>query len=181
MAGQRLTDKGTFGTTPIDYRDLLMGVDISDTTGSAEGTSKSLKAQRLITTVTASLDSTAVSALNSTPLGLFNPGAGFIVIPIAVTCVCVHVGVDESNGEYLYIGYDKATSGTTNYWDRARDFYLNESADRTFVFSGNTTIPADGTYAGDINGKALEMWSGGAFNGNWTMKVYATVSVAPAI
>jgi hypothetical protein len=181
MAGQRLTDKGTFGTTPIDYRDLLMGVDISDSTGSADGTSKSLKAQRLITTVTASLSSADVNALNSTPLGLFNPTAGYIVIPIAVTCVCVRVGVNETNGEYLYIGYDKATSGTTNYWERHRDFYLNESADRTFVFSGGAGNPADGAYAGDINGKALEMWSGGAFNGNWTMKVYATVSVAPAI
>lgn len=181
MANQRLTDKGTFGTTPIDYRDLLMGVDISDTTSSAEGTSKSLKAQRLITTVTASLSSADVSDLNSTPLGLFNPGTGFIVIPQTVICVCTHVGVVEGNGEYLYIGYDEATSGTTNYWDRQRDFYYNESADRTFVFSGNSTVPADGTYAGDISGKALELWSGGAFGGNWTMKVYATVSVAPAI
>tara|TARA_R100001594_G_C3929338_1_gene237743 strand:+ start:22 stop:567 length:546 start_codon:yes stop_codon:yes gene_type:complete len=181
MANQRLTDKGTFGTTPIDYRDLLMGVDISDTTSSAEGTSKSLKAQRLITTVTASLSSADVSALNSTPLGLFNPGTGFIVIPQTVICVCTHVGVVEGNGEYLYIGYDKSTSGTTNYWERHRDFYYNESADRTFVFSGNTSVPADGTYAGDISGKALELWSGGAFGGDWTMKVYATVSVAPAI
>ena len=181
MANKRLTEKGTFGTTPIDYRDLLMGVDISDTTSSAEGTSKSLKAQRLITTVTASLSSADVSALNSTPLGLFNPGTGFIVIPQTVICVCTHVGVVEGNGEYLYIGYDKSTSGTTNYWERHRDFYYNESADRTFVFSGNTSVPADGTYAGDISGKALELWSGGAFGGDWTMKVYATVSVAPAI
>jgi hypothetical protein len=181
MAGQRLTDKGTFGTTPIDYRDLIMGVDISDTTGSADGTSKSLKAQRLITTVTASLSSADVNSLNTTPLGLFNPGTGFIVIPQTVICVCTHVGVVESNGEYLYIGYDKSTSGTANYWDRQRDFYYNDSADKTFVFSGNTTVPALGTYAGDISGKALELWSGGAFGGNWTMKVYATVSIAPAI
>ena len=181
MAGQRLTDKTAYGTTPIDYRDLIMGVDISDTTGSPEGTSKSLKAQRLITTVTSSLDSTAVNALSTTPLGLFNPGTGFIVIPQTVICVCTHVGVSETNGEYLYIGYDKATSGTTNYWERHRDFYKDETADRTFVFSGNTTVPADGAYAGDISGKALELWSGAAFNGNWTMKVYATVSIAPAI
>ena len=180
MAGQRLTDKGTYGTDPIDWADLLMGVDISDTTGSADGTSKSLKAQRLITTVTSSLSSAEVNALNVTPLGLFNPTAGFIVIPITVTCVCTHVGVPEANGEYLYVGYDKATSGTTNYWDRGRDFFLGELADRTFVFSGGTP-PSDGTYAGDISGKHLEIWSGGAFSGDWTMKVYATVSIAPAI
>ena len=181
MAGQRLTDKGTFGTTPIANDDLLMGVDISDSTGSSAGTSKSLKANRLITTVTSSLDSAAVNDLSSTPLGLFNPGAGFIVIPQTVVCICTHVGVNETNGEYLYIGYDKATSGTTNYWERHRDFYLNEGADRTFVFSGNTSVPADGTYAASISGKHLELWSGAAFNGNWTMKVYATVTVCPVI
>jgi hypothetical protein len=181
MAGQRLTDKGTYGTTAIDWADLIMGVDISDSTGSAEGTSKSLKAQRLITTVTSSLDSSAVNALNSTPLGLFNPGAGFIVIPQTVICQCTHVGTPETNNEYLYIGWDQATGGNTNYWDYQRSFFYNESADRTFVFSGNTTVPADGSYAGHLSGKHLELWSGGAFNGNWTMKVYATVTVVPAI
>ena len=181
MAGQRLTDKGTYGTTALDWADLIMGVDISDSTGSADGTSKSLKAQRLITTVTSSLDSSAVNSLNSTPLGLFNPGSGFIVIPQTVICQCTHVSVNETNGEYLYIGWDKATSGTTNYWETARDFYYNEGANRTFVFSGNQTIPADGSYAGHLSGKHLELWSGGAFNGNWTMQVYATVTVVPAI
>ena len=181
MAGQRLTDKGTFGTTPIDYRDLIMGVDISDTTGSADGTSKSLKAQRLITTVTASLSSADVNALNSTPLGLFNPGAGFIVIPQTVICVCDYVSVANTNNQFLYIGYDEATSGATNHWERAKSFFKDETADKTYVFSGNSTAPTSGTYAGDISGKTLELWSGGAFNGNWTMKVYATVSVVPAI
>ena len=97
MAGQRLTDKGTYGTDPIDWADLLMGVDISDTTGSADGTSKSLKAQRLITTVTSSLDNAAVQDLDSTPLGLFNPGTGFIVIPIAVTIVTTYASATESS------------------------------------------------------------------------------------
>ena len=41
MAGQRLTDKSALVTTP-GTGDLLMIVDVNDTTGSAAGTSKKI-------------------------------------------------------------------------------------------------------------------------------------------
>jgi hypothetical protein len=181
MAGQRLTDKGTFGTTPIANNDLLMGVDVSDSTGSSAGTSKSLKANRLITTVTSSLTSTAVSALNTTPLDIFNPGTGFIVIPLTVVVECTFVSAQETNGEALIIGYDKATTGATENWASYRDFYQNQSASATYVFGGSNAMAASGTYPGSLSGKFLQLWSGGSFGGDWTMKVYATVTVFPAI
>jgi hypothetical protein len=178
MAGQRLTDKGTYGTTPIDWADLLMGVDISDTTSSDDGTSKSLKAQRLITTVTSSLDNAAVQALNVTPLDLFNPGAGFIVIPIAVTIVTTYASATESSNFNMYLGY---TSGQTLvYWDYVSRFMGSITTSSSWVFSGGNS-QAKGVCTTSISGLPLKMWSSGAFNGGWTCDVYATVSVFPAI
>ena len=178
MAGQRLTDKGTYGTTPIDWADLLMGVDISESTGSADGTSKSLKAQRLITTVTSSLDNDAVQDLDSTPLGLFNPGAGFIVIPIAITIVTTYAANLESSNFDLLIGY---TSGqTVVYWDRVGRMMGGIGTSQSYVLSGGVST-AKGVCTTSISGLPLKMWSNGAFNGGWTCDVYATVSVFPAI
>jgi hypothetical protein len=178
MAGQRLTDKGTYGTTAIDWADLIMGVDISDSTGSADGTSKSLKAQRLITTVTSSLDNAAVQDLDSTPLDLFNPGTGFIVIPIAVTIVTAYAASTESSNNNLYIGYD--SSQTAVYWDLGSRFMGTIGTSNAFVFSGGTP-QAKGVNTATIESLPLKMWSNGAFNGGWTCDVYATVSVFPAI
>ena len=178
MAGQRLTDKGTYGTDAIDWSDLLMGVDISDTTGSADGTSKSLKAQRLITTVTSSLDNAAVQDLDSTPLDLFNPGTGFIVLPIAVTIVTTYASATESSNNNLYIGYD--SSQTLVYWDYVSRFMGSIATSSTWVLSGGNA-QAKGVYTATIESLPLKMWAGGAFNGGWTCDVYATVSVFPAI
>jgi len=177
MAGQRLTDKGTFGTTPIDWADLLMGVDISDTTGSADGTSKSLKAQRLITTVTSSLDNAAVQDLDSTPLDLFNPGTGFIVLPIAVTIVTAYAASTESSNNSLYIGYD--ATQVASHWDWSSRFMGGLTTSTCFVFTG--TANTKGVNAATIESLPLRMWSNAAFNGGWTCDVYATVSVFPAI
>ena len=178
MAGQRLTDKGTFGTTPIDWADLMMGVDISDSTGSADGTSKSLKAQRLITTVTSSLDNAAVQDLDSTPLDLFNPGTGFIVLPIAVTIVTAYAASTESSNYNLYIGYD--SSQILNYWDFGSRFMGAIGTSNSYVFSGG--VPSiKGANTATIESLPLKMWSNGAFNGGWSCDVYATVIVFPAI
>ena len=178
MAGQRLTDKGTYGTDPIDWADLLMGVDISDSTGSADGTSKSLKAQRLITTVTSSLDNTAVKALNVTPLDLFNPGAGFIVIPIAITIVTTYAASTEGSNYDLLIGY---TSGqTVVYWDKVGRMMGGIGTSQSYVLSGGVST-AKGVNTTTIESLPLKMWSSGAFNGGWSCDVYATVSVFPAI
>jgi hypothetical protein len=178
MAGQRLTDKGTFGTTPIDWADLIMGVDISDSTGSADGTSKSLKAQRLITTVTSSLDNAAVQDLDSTPLDLFNPGTGFIVLPISVTIVTTYGASTEGSNFDLLIGYD--SSQVLNYWDIGSRFMGGITTSNSYIFSSGVPT-ARGVNTATIESLPLKMWSSGAFNGGWTCDVYATVSVFPAI
>ena len=77
MAGQRLTDK-TALTEQLASGDLLMTVDVSDTTGSASGTSKQIANKYVIQTdtVTGNLD------LNTNPLTLVSaPGSGYFIQP----------------------------------------------------------------------------------------------------
>ena len=174
MAGQRLTDKSAL-TSNTASGDLFMVVDVSDSTGSAAGTSKKVAAPYVINTATISLTSANVNDLDDTKQTLVAaPGSGYFLQPITITCICTHVSQPQANQGYLEIGYTGV--GGTNYLVRQRDFYKDIGADCTFVF-GYTAPPASGSYAGTINNVALQIGSSAAFSGDWTMKVHTTYQV----
>tara|TARA_R110002020_G_scaffold96958_1_gene231611 strand:+ start:4717 stop:5253 length:537 start_codon:yes stop_codon:yes gene_type:complete len=175
MAGNRLSQI-TALTSNTASDDLLMVVDKSDTTSSPEGTSKQIKAQYVIQTDTLSLTSPQVNILHTAPQTLVaTPGAGFFIQPLTITCIATYVGIDQTASAYLYISND--ASQTANYLARQRDFFKNETADRTYCFSASTTAPADGTFDGSIENKGLFLYSNIAFTGDWTMKVYTTYQI----
>ena len=91
MASQRLTDKsGLAQQTAAD--DLLMVVDASDTTGSAQGTSKKIEAKNIISVASVSLSSAQIQALHTTPIQLLPaPGSGFITMIHSVLVDCTYV------------------------------------------------------------------------------------------
>ena len=166
MAGQRLTDK-TALTEQLASGDLLMTVDVSDTSSSASGTSKQIANKYVIQTdtVTGNLD------LNTNPLTLVSaPGAGYFIQPLTITVIFTYVSVSIAGG-YAYFSYD--SSSTTNYIARHRDLYKTETADRTYVFGGGIATTADGTYAGFIDNKGLYMY-GMDLTGSSTFKVFTT-------
>ena len=166
MAGQRLTDK-TALTEQLASGDLLMTVDVSDSTGSASGTSKQIANKYVIQTdtVTGNLD------LNTNPLTLVSaPGAGYFIQPLTITVIFTYVSVSIAGG-YAYFSYD--SSSTTNYLARHRDLYKSETADRTYIFGGGIGSTADGTYAGSIENKGLYMY-GMDLTGSSTFKVFTT-------
>ena len=65
MAGQRLTDKTALADN-LASDDLLMCVDVSDTTGSAEGTSLKIQNKFVIQTDKVSISSAEFQAMDST-------------------------------------------------------------------------------------------------------------------
>ena len=175
MAGQRLTDKSALDEN-LASDDILMCVDTSDTTGSADGTSKKVGSKYIIQTDTVSLSSAEVNALSSTPATLVAaPGSGFFAQPITITCICTFVSSGNTTGGYLYISNEAPQ--IANYLVRQRDFYKNESADRTFIFGASNTAGADGTYDGTIDNLPLYLYTDAAYTGNWTMKVYTTYQI----
>ena len=171
MANQRLTDK-TELTEQIYSDDLFHVVDVSDTTGSSAGTSKKVQARRLIVTTRSSWSNAEVQDLNSTAQDLFSPPAGYYVIPICLTMFCEYAAGTESSNNHLYIGY--AGSGTTAYWDYGSRIMGGKTSDQTYQYSGGVPVGGGLAYAGDISGVSFKAWSGGAFNGGWSVKAYFT-------
>tara|TARA_R100000664_G_C2708042_1_gene105862 strand:- start:285 stop:815 length:531 start_codon:yes stop_codon:yes gene_type:complete len=169
MAGQRLTDK-TALTEQAGSGDLLMVVDVSDTTGSAEGTSKKTDFKYVIQTDKLSLNNTEVQALDSTPKTLVGALSGYMVTIYNVTTLCTYAASTESANKYLYFGYDSLDSATT--WMSARGMMNGLTTDPTFCFSA--TPSSTGICASSILNKPFVMWSSGAFNGGWSMDVYVT-------
>lgn len=171
MAGQRLTDKTALGQITAN-NDLFHVVDVSDTTGNANGTSKKLEAKYLITTdvITGNLD------LASNPLTLVaQPGAGNIIQPITITVFYDYGSVPSPTATNMYINYDSTSASTFVAFQR--DLFRNDTGDRTYQFGcGNTNNP-DGVFPGTIENRALVMWTGLDLGGNGAFKVYVTYQI----
>ena len=98
---QRLTDK-----TALDEQagsgDLLMVVDVNDTSGSASGTSKKQDFKYVIQTDKFSLNNTEVQALNSTSKTLVGALSGYMPTVYHVTVLCTYASATESSSNNLY-------------------------------------------------------------------------------
>ncbi len=172
MAGQRLTDKTELDTLAKD--DLLMVVDVDDTTGSADGTSKKIQADNLITTNITTILTGDVNQLNTaSQIIVPTAGANRTVMPLSVMIECIYSTTQNTNNQYLFVGYDDTNS--TRYWNAYKGFYYNISATTTFCMTGNGV--SGGMLNGFTDNLPLKIWTSGAYNGDWAMKVYATYHV----
>ena len=169
MAGQRLTDK-TALEEQAGSGDLLMVVDVNDTTGSAAGTSKKMDFKYVIQTDKFSLNNTEVQALHTTSKTLVGALSGYMVMPLSVTVLCTYAASAEASNKNLYFGYDD--SQDLLYWDYASRFMGGKLASASYVFAG--TQPGGGVDAGSLINKSFKMWSNGAFTGGWSCDVYMT-------
>ena len=169
MPNQRLTDK-TALNEQVGSGDLLMVVDVNDTTGSSSGTSKKMDFKYLMQTDKISLSNAEAQALNTTPKTLVGALSGYMITVYNVTfLVSTPSGIETAN-KYMYMGYDNSTS--TSYWAAHRSFMYNLNDDRAFSFS--PFPPSGGTIDGTLLNKPFIIWSSGAFNGDWTADVYVT-------
>tara|TARA_R100000781_G_scaffold15136_1_gene12507 strand:- start:696 stop:1226 length:531 start_codon:yes stop_codon:yes gene_type:complete len=169
MAGQRLTDK-TALEEQAGSGDLLMVVDVNDTTGSAQGTSKKMDFKYVIQTDKYSLNNTEVQDLDTTSKTLVGALSGYMVMPLSVTVLCTYAAVAEASNKNLYFGWD--ASQDLLYWDYGSRFMGAKSADASYVFAG--AQPGAGVDAGSLINKSFKMWSNGAFTGGWSCDVYMT-------
>lgn len=174
MASQRLTDKTLLaGNTTKD--DLYMIVDESDTTGSAEGTSKKIKAEQLIQTNKVSVIASEFQAMdNSGSAGTFKellpaPGTGLFYVILNAT-INTNVTTQDTSATTLFIGYD-ATS-LTGYVIQHRRFGHNQpSASYSLA-----PLPFQ-TSGGDLatlTSKNLVLYSSANFTGDFSANVYIT-------
>ena len=178
MAGQRLTDK-TALASQTGSGDLYMIVDVNDTTGSAEGTSKKLDSKFVIQTDKISVTSAEFQAMDATGgAGTFrllanSPGAGYGFQILSATVIGKYVSATESSNNSLYLGYVSNT--TSAYWGVAGRFMSGKTSDTTFTLKDNvSTSPA---LLASFDDKPLVLYSNGNFNGDFTADVYITYQV----
>tara|TARA_R110000737_G_C14562883_1_gene482614 strand:- start:324 stop:860 length:537 start_codon:yes stop_codon:yes gene_type:complete len=178
MAGQRLTDK-TALAEQLAKDDLLMVVDISDTTGSAEGTSKKIEAQYIITTDMVTLSNADVLALDTTPITLVLLKTGYMVTPISVTVLCAYAAATELARKDLLFGFDE--SSDTQFWGKVDAAMDTLTADATYVVQGQDA-PRAPSCDGSIEDKAFKVWSEGTgFAGGWSCDIYVTYAYTKII
>ena len=166
---QRLTDK-----TALDEQagsgDLLMVVDVNDTSGSASGTSKKQDFKYVIQTDKFSLNNTEVQALNSTSKTLVGALSGYMPTVYHVTVLCTHASATESSSNNLYFGF--IDTEDNSYWYQIRDIMNTKLTNMTYQTSAQP--PSGGTCTESILNKPFVMWSNAAFNGGWSCDVYVT-------
>tara|TARA_R110002051_G_scaffold177777_2_gene247607 strand:+ start:7459 stop:7995 length:537 start_codon:yes stop_codon:yes gene_type:complete len=172
MAGQRLTDK-TALTEQLAKEDILMLVDVSDTTGSAEGTSKQVVNKYIIQTEKVSL-TTAELDLATNPQTLISaPAAGYAIQPLQIMFHYIFNSVPTLASNYLYTGF--LSGDTTNYYARQRDFCKNAATDQTYFLGGNyNTNPSTGIINATPSAKALYVYTSVDLAGDGAMNIYTT-------
>jgi hypothetical protein len=171
MAGQRLTDK-TALTEQTGSGDLYMVVDVSDSTGSAEGTSKKLDSKFVIQTDKYSLNNAEVLALDTTPKTLIGALSGYMPTIFNVTVLCTYASSTETSRKDLIFGFDESVD--TEYWSYIESCMDSETSDNSYV-PGAATANKQGTCSSSLLNKPFKVWAEGTgFNGGWSCDIYVT-------
>ena len=169
MAGQRLTDK-TALEEQAGSGDLLMLVDVNDTTGSSAGTSKKTDFKYVIQTDKFSLSNAEVQNLHLASKTLVGALSGYMTTIFNVTVLCTYASATEASSNNLNFGY--VDTDDTHYWKQIRDAMNGKTTDITYQIGASPSN--NGTCSETILNKPFKMWSNGAFTGGWSCDVYIT-------
>lgn len=177
MASQRLTDKSAIDN--IGSGDLMMLVDVSDTTGSAEGTSVKMDMKHVLQTDKISISNAEFLSMR-TGGGASDfktlvtaPGSGFMIIPVNVTMLVTYGASTQTAAINLYVGYNPTTS--VFYAGQIRNFMRNVTTSNTILVpifpNGN------GVASASIENLPFVMYSSANFTGGFSADVYVTYKI----
>ena len=134
MANQRLTDK-TALEEQVGSGDLLMVVDVNDTTGSASGTSKKMDFKYLMQTDKISLSNAEAQDLSTNEKVLVGALSGYMITVYNVTVLCTYAASQETANKLLYLGFDDTEN--TRYWFAQPRFMNTITSNATIFFLFN--------------------------------------------
>lgn len=182
MATKKVTQL-TAATSAVDS-DLVMIVDVDDTTMSPEGTNKKITKANLLTGIGGGLltqvetvvNNAAVLTMkyNNTPITLVAAEAGKIIVPVSVTFVSTWGSPNESSSDDMRVGWDAATSASSDYFMGIRDFMNGISSGTHTLLSSPYTNGFLPVYPASPVNKPLQAWCSDNFNGGWSMTIYTT-------
>tara|TARA_R100000908_G_scaffold63442_1_gene44539 strand:+ start:16 stop:555 length:540 start_codon:yes stop_codon:yes gene_type:complete len=172
MANQRLTDKTSL-EQQVGSGDILMVVDVNDTTGSAEGTSKKMDFKYLMQTDKISVSNAEfqdLGVVGGTPKTLVGALSGYMITVYSVTVLTTYASSTESSNADLRFSYD--ASDISNYWLQYRRFMNGVTTDSSFCFA---PVPSGvGSCKTSLLNKPFVMSSSVDFNGGFSADVYVT-------
>ena len=183
MATRKITQLTELAEAPHDDDEFII-VDVSDTTMSPEGTNKRLKSSYIgggggsgieIVSTKVSVNNAAVLAMkyNDTPVTLKAAEAGKIIMPVNLLVVATQAGATESSSDNLHIGWDAASSTTSDYFFYSRDWMNGVASGTRTAFGGGPDNAANtNLYDFSLVNKPLQAWCSDVFNGGWSMDIY---------
>jgi len=169
MANQKLTSK-TALEEQAGTNDILMIVDSSDTSSSAQGTSKKMDFKYLMQTDKISVSNAEFQDLGTTPKTLVGALSGYMITVYQVTILCTHAAPDDSAAASLIFSYN--SSEISNYWYSYRRFMNGISTDSSFCFSPEPS--GAGTCKTTLLNKPFQIIASADFNGGFSADVYVT-------
>ena len=169
MANQKLTDK-TALNEQVGSGDLLMVVDVNDTTGSSAGTSKKQDFKYLMQTDKISVSNAEFQDLGTTPKTLIGALSGYMINVFRITILCTHAAPNDSAAASLRFTYDASES--SNFWAEYRRFMNTVTTDASFCFAPFAS--SSGTCKTTILNKPFQVTSTADFNGGWSADFYVT-------
>lgn len=181
MATKKVTQL-TAATSAVDS-DLVMIVDVDDTTMSPEGTNKKITKANLLsgvggllTQVETVVSNAAVLTMkyNDTPITLVAAEAGKIIVPVSITLVATGAGSAESSSDDLRVGWSASVSGTADYINSVRDYMngISSGTYTTMLSPINTAFTTSFPFT--PTNRPLQVWCNDNFNGGWSMTIYTT-------
>lgn len=139
MAGKRLTQiTATSEKNAID--DLLMVVDVSDTTGSPQGTSKKTTVESVCASHTVVIPNAQVLTLNTVPRTFVPKESGYWLFPMAIQYGAVWTGVTPANETATFdlaFSYENpATAGFPVGWGATISYFAYQKQVFPTPFAG---------------------------------------------
>lgn len=174
MAGQRLTDK-TELTDNLAQNDKLMVVDASDTTGSAQGTSKFFTPKLFNITDKISVSNSEFKTLPTSGKTLVGfPGAGYVTVPLSVLVKHTPGATPNTATPSLKIGF--VDGSTSQYWAETRFWPDSPTYVAQWFEFGQATGGFKGLSDTTIENKKLLMYATGTISptATDTLDVYVT-------
>ena len=174
MAGQRLTDKSALNNH-TGTGDLYMVVDVSDSSGSAAGTSKKIDSKFVIQTDKISVSASATQTLKSSPVTLVSAqGSGYAVIPLAFSLFNTYSSGAETAKIALILGHT-GTGDSTLACATIGNYMKDVTTDATYITSPSLALPVTKTTS--IDNTPLYVSANGNFAGGFSIEIYVTYQI----
>ena len=178
MANQRLTDKSALALNPSSD-DLFHIVDVSDTTGSAAGTSKKIENKFIIQTDKVSISSANFQAMDTGGgAGTFQtlvaaPGSGFMIQPLTISLAVDYTSGTQSTKRAVFFGHQTLDS---NYLSAYILNFMHDITTDSFYITSPAGFRSLKTVSSADN-LPLYIFSSGNFSSTFSADVYVTYQI----